>query len=49
MAAGRRITWSSTDRYSPVQDRVGVVDPADDELPPVLARVNQAPSPYSPA
>jgi len=49
MAAGRRIAWSSTDRYSPVQDRVGVVDPADDELPPVLARVNQAPSPYSPA
>ena len=27
MAAGRRIAWSSTDRYSPVQDRVGVVDP----------------------
>ena len=49
MAAGRRIAWSSTDRYSPVQDRVGVVDPADDELPPVLVRVNQHPSPYSPA
>ncbi|HEY7104085.1 MAG TPA: radical SAM protein, partial [Mycobacteriales bacterium] len=49
MAAGRRIGWSSTDRYSPVQDRVGVVDPTDDELPPVLARVNQKPSPYSPA
>ena len=48
MAAGRRITWSSTDRYSPVQDRVGVLDPADDELPPVLVRVNQHPSPYSP-
>ena len=27
MAAGRRIAWSSTDRYSPVQDRAGVVDP----------------------
>ncbi len=36
-------------RYSPVQDRVGVVDPADDELPPVAVRVNQHPSPYSPA
>ena len=49
MAAGRRIAWSSTDRYSPVQDRAGVVDPAADELPPVLVRVNQHPSPYSPA
>jgi MoaA/NifB/PqqE/SkfB family radical SAM enzyme len=49
MAAGRRIAWSSTDRYSPVQDRVGVLDPADDELPPVVVRVNQHPSPYSPA
>jgi MoaA/NifB/PqqE/SkfB family radical SAM enzyme len=49
MAAGRRIAWSSTDRYSPVQDRAGVVDPVDDELPPVLVRVNQHPSPYSPA
>jgi MoaA/NifB/PqqE/SkfB family radical SAM enzyme len=49
MAAGRRIAWSSTDRYSPVQDRVGVVDPAVDELPPVVVRVNQHPSPYSPA
>ena len=49
MSAGRRIGWSSTSRYSPVQDRVGVVDPAEDELPPVLDRVNQHPSPYSPA
>ena len=49
MSAGRRITWSSTSRYSPVQDRAGVVDPAEDELPPVLDRVNQHPSPYSPA
>ena len=49
MAAGRRITWSSTDRYSPVQDRAGVVDPRPDELPPVHRRVRQDPSPYSPA
>ena len=49
MSAGRRIAWSSTDRYSPVQDRAGVVDPAEDELPPVSLRVNQHPSPYSPA
>jgi pyruvate-formate lyase-activating enzyme len=48
MAAGRRITWSSTDRYSPVQDRAGIVDPAEDELPPVVVRVNQHPSPYAP-
>lgn len=48
MAAGRRIAWSSTDRYSPVQDRVGVVDPAADELPPVAQRVRQQPSPYEP-
>jgi hypothetical protein len=49
MASGRRITWSSTDRYSPVQDRIGVLDPAPDELPPVHRRVRQLPSPYSPA
>jgi MoaA/NifB/PqqE/SkfB family radical SAM enzyme len=49
MSAGRRIAWSSTDRYSPVQDRAGVVDPTEDELPPVSRRVNQHPSPYSPA
>ncbi len=49
MAAGRRIAWSSTDRYSPVQDRAGVVDPAADELPPVAVRINQHPSPYAPA
>jgi MoaA/NifB/PqqE/SkfB family radical SAM enzyme len=49
MAAGRRIAWSSTDRYSPVQDRVGIIDPTDDDLPPVVVRVNQFPSPYSPA
>ena len=49
MASGRRITWSSTDRYSPVQDRAGVVDPAPDELPPVHRRVRQDPSPYQPA
>ena len=49
MAAGRRITWSSTDRYSPVQDRAGVVDPRPDELPPVHRRVRQDPSPYEPA
>ena len=49
MSAGRRIAWSSTDRYSPVQDRVGLVDPADDELPRVDVRVNQRPSPYEPA
>lgn len=49
MASGRRITWSSTDRYSPVQDRAGVVDPTPDELPPVHHRVRQRPSPYSPA
>ncbi|HEV7654797.1 MAG TPA: radical SAM protein [Mycobacteriales bacterium] len=48
MSAGRRIAWSSTDRYSPVQDRAGVFDPADDELPPVSLRVNQNPSPYWP-
>ena len=49
MSAGRRIGWSSTDRYSPVQDRAGVLDPADDELPPAHLRVNQHPSPYEPA
>jgi pyruvate-formate lyase-activating enzyme len=49
MAAGRRITWSSTDRYSPVQDRVGIVDPAPGDLPPVLLRVSQQPRPYEPA
>lgn len=49
MSAGRRIAWSSTDRYSPVQDRAGVVDPAEDELPPVDRRVDQQPSPYAPA
>jgi pyruvate-formate lyase-activating enzyme len=49
MSAGRRIAWSSTDRYSPVQDRAGVVDPAEDELPRVDLRVNQRPSPYEPA
>jgi hypothetical protein len=49
MAAGRRITWSSTDRYSPVQDRVGVVDPVPGELPPVSRRVRQQPDPYRPA
>jgi MoaA/NifB/PqqE/SkfB family radical SAM enzyme len=49
MSAGRRIAWASTDRYSPVQDRAGVVDPRADELPPVLDRVNQRPSPYQPA
>src|SRR6266566_2912626 len=49
MAAGRRITWSSTDRYSPVQDRVGVVDPGPDALPPVDVRVRQHPDPYQPA
>ena len=49
MSAGRRIAWSSTDRYSPVQNRVGVVDPAEDGLPPVDRRVIQDPSPYSPA
>src|SRR4051812_27515443 len=49
MSAGRRIAWSSTDRYSPVQDRAGVVDPTEAELPPVSRRVNQHPSPYSPA
>ena len=48
MSAGRRIGWSSSDRYSPVQDRAGVVDPTDDELPPVSRRVNQNPSPYWP-
>ena len=46
MSAGRRIAWSSTDRYSPVQDRAGVVDPSHDELPRVTDRVNQQPSPY---
>jgi pyruvate-formate lyase-activating enzyme len=49
MAGGRRIAWSSTDRYSPVQDRVGVVDPAPADLPPVTRRVGQQPDPYSPA
>lgn len=49
MASGRRIAWSSTDRYSPVQDRSGVVDPSPDELPPVHRRVRQDPSPYEPA
>ena len=49
MAAGRRITWSSTDRYSPVQDRAGVVDPTPADLPPVHQRVRQDPSPYQPA
>ena len=49
MAAGRRIAWSSTGRYSPVQDRVGVVDPLPDELPPVTRRVRQRPEPYQPA
>src|ERR687897_3371133 len=49
MASGRRITWSSTDRYSPVQDRAGVVDPPPADLPPVHRRVRQQPDPYSPA
>lgn len=49
MAAGRRITWSSTNRYSPVQDRAGVVDPLPGQLPPVSRRVRQHPDPYQPA
>jgi pyruvate-formate lyase-activating enzyme len=49
MAAGRRITWASTGRYSPVQDRSGVVDPTPQDLPPVRRRVRQDPSPYEPA
>lgn len=49
MSSGRRIAWSSNERYSPVQDRAGVVYPAVDELPRVDLRVNQHPSPYEPA
>ena len=49
MSAGQRITWSSEDRYSPVQDRVGLLDPTPAQLPPVTARVRQDPSPYQPA
>ena len=49
MAVGRRIAWSSIDRYSPIQDRAGVVDPAADALPPVHRRVRQDPQPYHPA
>lgn len=49
MTAGRPIAWSSGDRYSPVQDRAGVVDPEPGDLPPVHLRVRQDPQPYSPA
>ena len=48
MAAGRRITWASTERYSPVQDRAGIVDPRPEDLPVVTQRVGQHPDPYSP-
>jgi MoaA/NifB/PqqE/SkfB family radical SAM enzyme len=49
MAAGRRIGWASTDRYSPIQDRVGILDPIPEDIPPVTQRVSQHPDPYSPA
>ena len=49
MATVRRISWASSERYSPVQDRVGMADPRPGELPPATARVNQRPDPYSPA
>lgn len=49
MAAGRRIGWASTERYSPVQDRAGVLDPRPIDIPPVTERVGQQPNPYSPA
>jgi pyruvate-formate lyase-activating enzyme len=48
MASGQRISWATSDRYSPVQDRVGIHDPAADELPCVTARVEQHPDPYAP-
>src|SRR4051812_39126999 len=48
MAAGQRIGWASPGRYSPVQDRLGVVAPGPDDLPPVTQRVNQDPQPYHP-
>jgi hypothetical protein len=47
MASGHRISWAATDRYSPVQDRVGVHDPASEELPSVTVRVEQHPDPYA--
>jgi len=47
MASGHRISWAATDRYSPVQDRVGVHDPAPDELPSVTVRIEQHPDPYA--
>jgi len=49
MAAGRRIGWASTDRYSPIQDRVGILDPCPEDIPPVTERVSQHPDPFSPA
>jgi len=49
MASGQQIKWASTDRYSPVQDRTGIHDPAPDELPCVTDRVDQHPDPYVPA
>jgi pyruvate-formate lyase-activating enzyme len=48
MASGQRISWASTDRYSPVQDRVGIHDPDPGELPSVINRVEQHPDPYAP-
>jgi hypothetical protein len=49
MASGQHIEWASTDRYSPVQDRIGIHDPAPEELPSVTDRVEQHPDPYAPA
>jgi pyruvate-formate lyase-activating enzyme len=49
MPSGQRIKWVSTDRYSPVQDRVGIHDPVPEELPRVADRVGQEPDPHSPA
>jgi pyruvate-formate lyase-activating enzyme len=49
MAAGRRIRWASTGRYSPIQDRVGILEPDRIDIPTVTDRVSQRPNPYSPA
>lgn len=48
MAEGRRIAWTSNDRYSPVQDRAGVHDPTPEDLPAVTARIGQQRDPYHP-
>jgi MoaA/NifB/PqqE/SkfB family radical SAM enzyme len=47
-APTQSITWRHNDRYSPVNDRSGITDPAPEAFPPARERVSQDPDPFSP-